>query len=219
VLRGIAALCIVFWRWQHFFFAGAEPTSTFAGSKQPLVGIFSVFYNNGWLAVDLFFPVGIYFLLALFEPSLEPRYVGLGFPCSAFLSALRPLAADSPLGHDLAVSVQPDNRLLFRLSAQRPLSFSAQFAVRLQLGGLKGYSFNGPMWSVSVVRSDQAAADECEKWLTQSSVSAKLKNECGNHSASQLFQDLPLATYRGGIGCDNLEAVTFANERLDLYVM
>src|SRR5690242_14476483 len=54
VLRGLAALCVVFWHWQHFFYAG-----TTAGSVKlqelPLYKIFFPFYTEGYLAVELFF--------------------------------------------------------------------------------------------------------------------------------------------------------------------
>lgn len=66
VLRGLAALSVVFWHWQHFFYVGSEPNN-FILEKQPFYNILSLFYRHGDLAVELFFLYfWIYFLLALF---------------------------------------------------------------------------------------------------------------------------------------------------------
>ncbi|WP_257012247.1 acyltransferase family protein [Pseudomonas moraviensis] len=53
-LRGIAALAVVFWHWQHFFFQGAAP-GPLQREDQPLYSLFSLFYRHGGDAVSLFF--------------------------------------------------------------------------------------------------------------------------------------------------------------------
>jgi peptidoglycan/LPS O-acetylase OafA/YrhL len=53
-LRGVAALAVVLWHWQHFFFQGAMPGSLQA-EQQPLYSVFSIFYRHGGDAVALFF--------------------------------------------------------------------------------------------------------------------------------------------------------------------
>ncbi|MBY0445501.1 MAG: hypothetical protein K2Q15_09875 [Burkholderiales bacterium] len=53
-LRGIAALCVVFWHWQHFFFAGTT-AGKFDLERLPFSDGLSLLYTKGWLAVDLFF--------------------------------------------------------------------------------------------------------------------------------------------------------------------
>ena len=54
VLRGIAALSVVFWHWQHFFFEGTrKPPVTL--EALPFYDVFFALYSKGWLGVDLFF--------------------------------------------------------------------------------------------------------------------------------------------------------------------
>ena len=53
-LRGLAALSVVFWHWQDFFLSGPVP-KTVDRMKLPLYDWFFLFYEHGWLAIDLFF--------------------------------------------------------------------------------------------------------------------------------------------------------------------
>jgi peptidoglycan/LPS O-acetylase OafA/YrhL len=50
-LRGIAALSVLLWHYQHFFFANP---STFDRSQQPFYSLFNTFYINGFLVLTEF---------------------------------------------------------------------------------------------------------------------------------------------------------------------
>jgi len=63
-LRGLAALAVVFWHWQNFFFKGTTPAA-FNRGDQPLFAVFAPLYKDGFLAVNLFLPLGLCLLLAL----------------------------------------------------------------------------------------------------------------------------------------------------------
>jgi peptidoglycan/LPS O-acetylase OafA/YrhL len=73
VLRGVAALCVVFWHWQHFFYVGAELAPSFLASKQPLFGSLSLLYGYGWLAVDLFFSLSGFIFYWLYSIQVSSR--------------------------------------------------------------------------------------------------------------------------------------------------
>jgi Predicted acyltransferases len=53
-LRGLAALAVVCWHWQHFFYQG-QALKEFSMASQPFYRVLSLFYNSGDRAVDLFF--------------------------------------------------------------------------------------------------------------------------------------------------------------------
>ena len=52
--RGVAALAVVLWHWQHFFFNGSVP-GVFQREAQPFYSVLFLFYEKGWFAVDFFF--------------------------------------------------------------------------------------------------------------------------------------------------------------------
>ena len=150
VLRGLAALSIVFWHWQHFFFLGGKPPS-FAGNQQPLFNIFFIFYNKGYFAVDLFFSLSGFIFYWLYSSQISNREIlGKDFFILRF-SRLYPL-------HLLTLLWVAALHILFANVANTyfvyPYNDAYHFFLNLALAsswGLeKGYSFNGPVWSVSV---------------------------------------------------------------------
>jgi peptidoglycan/LPS O-acetylase OafA/YrhL len=70
-LRGLAALSVMLWHWQHFQLLGtrrltwSNATPALNHSLQPFFLMLSVFYAHGFIAVDLFPDIGLYILLAL----------------------------------------------------------------------------------------------------------------------------------------------------------
>jgi len=50
IVRGIAALSVVFWHWQHFYFSTPQQQTASADSSlQPLYSLFWPFYQGGYL--------------------------------------------------------------------------------------------------------------------------------------------------------------------------
>ena len=52
--RGIAALSVVLWHWQHFAYIRVEESYKFQKDSQPLYGIFRIFYEAGAMGVQLY---------------------------------------------------------------------------------------------------------------------------------------------------------------------
>src|SRR5256885_5143960 len=85
-LRGLAALSIVLWHWQHFF-----PAESFRPERQPLYPLLVLFYSNGSRAVDLFFCLsGFIFFWLYAEKISSARISGCEFFMLRF-SRLYPL--------------------------------------------------------------------------------------------------------------------------------
>lgn len=150
-LRGIAALSIVFWHWQNFFFLGTNPVS-FPAWRLPLAewGLF-VLYSKGWLAVDLFFSISGFIFFWLYSRRVAAGTISPGRFALLRFSRLYPLHFATLLivtisqlwlmsvGGSYFVYLNNDSKH-FLLN----LFFASSWGME------RDYSFNGPSWSVSV---------------------------------------------------------------------
>jgi peptidoglycan/LPS O-acetylase OafA/YrhL len=150
VLRGAAALTVVFWHWQHFFlFGGVVVPPTTA---QPLHDVFFLFYGAGWMAVDLFFSLSGFIFFWLYGlPVSEGRLSARDFFVLR-ASRLYPL-------HLVTLLAVAAGQRVFRHATggySFMYGFNDRYHFLLNLGlasgwGLeRGPSFNAPVWSVSV---------------------------------------------------------------------
>jgi peptidoglycan/LPS O-acetylase OafA/YrhL len=153
VLRGFAALSVVFWHWQHFFMPYADEQS-YEAEQFPLYKIFSVFYTKGWMAVDLFFGLSGFIFYWLYSNKIRTHQVSA--PKFAFLrfSRLYPLHLATlviVLVFQFAYKHYSDDYFIYQIGDVK------RFAVSLlmipswkMIDGNLHYMFNGPAWSVSV---------------------------------------------------------------------
>jgi peptidoglycan/LPS O-acetylase OafA/YrhL len=75
-LRGLAALAVVLWHWQHLQLPGT-PTLTWSNeagslthSHEPLPFILSLFYERGSISVDFFFLISGFIFFWLYPPRI-----------------------------------------------------------------------------------------------------------------------------------------------------
>lgn len=149
-LRGIAALAVVFWHWQHFFFQGAVP-GPLQVEQQPLYGLFAVFYRQGGDAVALFFSLSGFIFFWLFGQAVARRELGARqffldrfsriyplFLLTFVMVAVLQQVYSHYTGHPF---VYPFNDLYHAV-----LNLLLAPAWGLE----KGWSFNAPAWSISV---------------------------------------------------------------------
>jgi peptidoglycan/LPS O-acetylase OafA/YrhL len=152
-LRGIAALGVLFWHWQHFFIPYAD-VQDYQAWQFPLYGIFSPFYEKGWMAVDLFFGLSGFVFFWMYSGRIRSGEVGPGRFALLRISRLWPL-------HLATLSLVMGFQCLYwRLTGE---AFIYQFAdlPRFLLNlfllpswrmveGHPCFLFNGPAWSISV---------------------------------------------------------------------
>lgn len=150
VLRGVAALVVVLWHWQIFFFSGTQSNSVML-ENLPLSASFSLFYTNGWLAVDLFFSLSGFVFYWLYshgvvEGKISPwEFVVLRF------SRLYPL-------HLATLFIVSAGQFWFLSTTgefyAHPFNDGKHFLLNLMFasgwGFEQGHSFNAPIWSVSI---------------------------------------------------------------------
>ncbi len=90
-LRGIAALSIVFWHWQHFFALDGDWQEGWSRDQEPLFWLFKPLYLQGWAAVDLFFVLSGFVFFWLYGEAIREKRVGAWRFALLRLSRLYPL--------------------------------------------------------------------------------------------------------------------------------
>ena len=149
-LRGVAALAVVFWHWQHFFYQGTTSPGVIR-SNQPFYEIFFVFYERGWMAVDLFFCLSGFIFFWLYAERITNRRIRFADFSVLRLSRLYPLHLATLLSVALAqwqMRARTGDYFVYSLNDAYHFFLNLLF-----ISGWRtsfGDSFNAPVWSVSV---------------------------------------------------------------------
>ncbi|MEI9991036.1 MAG: acyltransferase [Rhizomicrobium sp.] len=150
-LRGIAALSIVFWHWQHFFAIDGDWMEGWSRDQQPLFWLFKPLYLQGWAAVDLFFVLSGFVFFWLYGAAIREARLGAWRFALLRFSRLYPLH----LALLLAVAAMQyafwqQNGAFFIYDANDAPHFLAQLFLVQNWYPLAPQSFDGPAWSVSL---------------------------------------------------------------------
>lgn len=151
ILRGVAALCVVLWHWQHFF-APLNPRGVqFEPERQPFFTYFSFLYHHGFTAVELFFCLSGFVFFWLYGTPVAQRDMPFGRFAILRLSRLYPLHIATLL---LVAAVQQVHQRVTQHFFVYPVNDAYHFILNMLFasswGFQKAYSFNAPIWSVSV---------------------------------------------------------------------
>jgi len=149
-LRGIAAFAVIFWHWQHFFFNGTTP-GPFSTEAQPFYHAVSVFYREGWRAVPLFFALSgvIFFWLA--EEKLATKKMSLAAFAVDRFSRIYPLYIVTFIVVFIAqLFVRAETGSYFVYPFYDAYHAVLNILMMSAWGFEEGWSFNGPVWSISV---------------------------------------------------------------------
>jgi peptidoglycan/LPS O-acetylase OafA/YrhL len=152
VLRGFAALSVVLWHWNHFFMHEEPGRSHFLEGQQPFFRELSLAYSHGYGAVELFFCLSGFVFFWLYQGRIRQKRISF-----ANFSILR-LARLYPLHFATLVLVLVLQSWHHRLTGRffvYDLNDVRHFALNLFFASSWGFdkdyfSFNGPVWSVSV---------------------------------------------------------------------
>jgi peptidoglycan/LPS O-acetylase OafA/YrhL len=148
-LRGIAAVSVMFWHYQHFYYGFGVPHDQLRNpSLYPLHQIFALAYDNGYLAVQLFWMLSGFVFLMVYPPDRTTKTVE--FVANRF-ARLYPL-------HFLTLLVVAALQYIALARLGRFAIFDANdtydFFLNLFMisgwGFAHGDSFNAPIWSISV---------------------------------------------------------------------
>ena len=151
VSRGFAALSVVLWHWQHFAYKGNSLSHDFVREGQPLYGMLRLFYQRGSAGVEYFFLLSGLIFFWLYRESIPNKAVSAKTFAVQRFSRLYPL-------HFVTLLVVAVLQVLYvsREGNSFVYPFNDTYHFFLNLGfaskwGLeKGWSFNAPVWSISI---------------------------------------------------------------------
>jgi peptidoglycan/LPS O-acetylase OafA/YrhL len=150
--RGLAALTIVMWHWQHFFAVSGTWQSVWQRDWQPLYRLLEPFYLQAWAVVDLFFALSGFVFFWLYGQAIREGKIAPGKFALLRFSRLYPLqlltllvaAALQAMFHDATGAY-------FIYPAGDWSRFAAHFFMVHQLVPPNtDQTFNGPAWTVSI---------------------------------------------------------------------
>ena len=151
-VRGLAALAVVFFHWQHFSYHGTVPPSApdLAG-RYPLFFFFAPFYTDGWRAVRLFFCLSGFIFHWLYGQQIADGRVSWREFALLRFSRLYPLHLITLLitlaGQAWAVRASGS---FFAYRYNDLYHFCLHLVFAFGWGLERGGAFNTPIWSVSV---------------------------------------------------------------------
>lgn len=149
IARGLAALSVVLWHWQHFF---ENDPGGVRRTEQPLYGWLRVFYEtNAHYAVTFFFVLSGFVFFWLYASAISSGR------CEAKKFAVYRVARLYPL-HAVTLLAVLALQLLFLARSGAYFVYQYNDAYHFALHSLflshwgfeRGHSFNAPVWSVSI---------------------------------------------------------------------
>ncbi|BBS11601.1 hypothetical protein WP5W18C01_16950 [Klebsiella aerogenes] len=150
VLRGLAAISVVFWHWQHFFYVGSEPNGI-VYEKQPLFSVFRIFYQHGDLAVELFFCISGFIFYWLYSSKIKDREESARKFFIKRFSRLYPLyLLTFVVIALLQYEYYKSNNSYFVYQFNDAYHAFLNIFMISGWGFETGWSFNAPVWSVSI---------------------------------------------------------------------
>jgi peptidoglycan/LPS O-acetylase OafA/YrhL len=151
-LRGVAALSVVVWHWQHFFALSGTWQQNWQRPSQPLFWLLKPLYEAGWAAVDLFFALSGFVFFWLYREAIARGAVSGGRFALLRFSRLYPL-------HVVTLVLVAVLQIFFLQRTGHYFIFNSGDGVRFAAGLLMAQQwlpptedqfFNGPAWSVSI---------------------------------------------------------------------
>ncbi|TPQ27235.1 hypothetical protein C2U70_30875 [Bradyrhizobium guangdongense] len=148
LVRGLAALSIVIWHWQHLYFIGRD--TGFEVTAQPAYWLFFPIYLGGWMAVELFFCISGFVFFWLYSEALVSRSMGARTFFALRFSRLYPLyfltLAIVVVGQAIYIHYV-GNPFIYAINVEnviRNVFLTQNWSSR------SNETINGPAWSISV---------------------------------------------------------------------
>lgn len=145
--RGIAALAVVVWHWQHMYLIGGGKLGD--RTIQPFYELLFPLYQYGWLAVEFFFTLSGFVFFWLYGQAISRKSLGLGKFWLARFSRLYPL-------HFITLLVIAAMQVNLMANGHDSFVYGGTTWPNFILNLLflqyfiPGWTFNGPEWSVGV---------------------------------------------------------------------
>ena len=152
ILRGLASLTVVVWHYQHFYYVAPDKFSEeFVRSGQPFYAFLKPLYENGHLAVQLFFVLSGFVFYFVYSDAVRNRSVSAYTFLVHRVSRLYPLYFVTLLYVAvLQYGAQAELGSFIVYAYNDVEHFILSLFLATGWGLADGFSFNAPTWSVSV---------------------------------------------------------------------
>jgi peptidoglycan/LPS O-acetylase OafA/YrhL len=151
VSRGLAALAVAVWHWQHFAYQGTLEPAHFDRSVQPFYGWLRLCYEQGYRGVDYFFLLSGFIFFWIYRDTIADRLISFRDFWILRLSRLYPLHIVTLLAVAFLQWLYVSrNAFFFIYPDNDPYHFLLQLGFASQWDLQNSLSFNGPTWSVSI---------------------------------------------------------------------
>ena len=151
-LRGIAALAIVVWHWQHFYAISGVWPPGWDHTAQPFYWALKPLYDAGWAAVDLFFALSGFIFFWLYAPAIRNRAMSFGKFAWLRFSRLYPLHFVTLIGVAILqyyFHKATGHFFIYQINDAQHFASALIMAQQWLPPSTEQY-FNGPAWSVSI---------------------------------------------------------------------
>lgn len=151
ISRGIASLSVVLWHWKHFAYSGYTLSPGFIEQNQPFYPILKLFYQNGYLGVEYFFLLSGFIFFWQYRDEIQNKKISsFSFFINRF-SRLYPLHFFTLITVGLLQLIYFSQKSHFFIYPYNDVyHFILQLFLASHWGFQKGWSFNSPVWSVSL---------------------------------------------------------------------
>jgi peptidoglycan/LPS O-acetylase OafA/YrhL len=151
VSRGFAALGLILWHWQHFAYIENELPPDFDSNSQPLYAVLKIFYERGAMCIEYFFLLSGFIFYWLYASTIENKDTNFWSFWVQRFSRLYPLHLVTLLIVALLQSMYiSNNGYSFVYLFNNAYHFILNLGFASNWGLESGWSFNGPVWSVSI---------------------------------------------------------------------
>lgn len=151
LLRFISAMAVLVFHYQHFVFVDDVQPASFDRTRQPLYQALAIFYEQGYVGVYIFWCISGFIFFWRYRESIATRLVGGRKFFILRFSRLYPLHfATLLLVAALQFTYSRSHPGFFVYSFNDARHFILQLFMASNWGLEKGYSFNGPIWSISL---------------------------------------------------------------------
>jgi peptidoglycan/LPS O-acetylase OafA/YrhL len=150
-LRGVAALSVVLWHWQLLYWRAGDSSPHVGLGILPFSSIFAPFYLHGLWGVHMFFSISGFIFFYLYADAIAQRRVTLATFANYRLSRLYPLHLATLL---FVAAIQAayfhyyGSYFVYQLNDVRHFALQLFFISNWDKETV--FTFNGPIWSVSL---------------------------------------------------------------------
>lgn len=149
MLRFMSALAVLLWHYQHFYYVDYKPTN-FTRESQPLYSLFSFLYNNGHYGVQIFWCISGFIFFKIYYETISQKNISAREFIILRFSRLYPLHICTLILVLILQNLYKHlNGYYFVYANNSPSDFLLQIFLASNWGIKDGFSFNGPIWSVS----------------------------------------------------------------------